>query len=637
GADATGIATFGESATVHHSTFALDISASGDSGNSNATGVESGALGGSLDVTNSKFTGTTDVPGSDLESIDCEQDAASCSVATTHMSVTAETETGSTADDTEAIATDITSDAGFLTVSKSQLSADALEVPLDPGANLAGAIFITANGAVSHSTLLASGAATGLEVDGISTVSPADSPVVSMTDSTVVGDSSSSTGIAVNEYIDNTNTGALTPAVLTVEQSTITSVAGGPAGVGIFVDDQGTANLGADILAANDDNCELGGTGSYVDEGYDIDSDTTCTSAPTSVSGSTTIAGSLTPLANNGGPTETVGLKAGSPAIGLVSGTFHLTTDASQACANDDQRGHARAASGCDAGAFEGTVSPSGSGSGSGAQTPTVTVTSSDPTSADGQPVTYTATISPAPSCGSVAWLVDGVAQGTAVAVSSGTVGPDGLTITFGPVSDLDVGTHPVTAAYSGCAGISQAAGTVVQVVGEGSTTGTSGTGPTITAKVTSKHHKTKAGWYRDPVTVTFTCTPAAAPLAAPGCPPPVTLKNSAAGQSVTGSVTATDGGIATVTVSPINIDRTPPTGLRLHGATAGHRYSFAHRHRQLTCSAHDSLSGVRSCTVSRTHVTHVHVVVVHYTLTATNKAGDATKATGTYRYSRNA
>jgi hypothetical protein len=32
-----------------------------------------------------------------------------------------------------------------------------------------------------------------------------------------------------------------------------------------------------------------------------------------------------------------------------------------------------------------------------------------------------------------------------------------------------------------------------------------------------------------------------------------------------------------------------------------------------------------------------VHVVVVHYTLTATNKAGDTTKATGTYRYSRNA
>jgi CSLREA domain-containing protein len=61
----------------------------------------------------------------------------------------------------------------------------------------------------------------------------------------------------------------------------------------------------------------------------------------------------LGPLANNGGPTQTMGLRAGSPAIGLVSSN----------CATTDQRGVRRPVGGrCDAGAFEGTLTTPGAG-----------------------------------------------------------------------------------------------------------------------------------------------------------------------------------------------------------------------------------------------------------------------------------
>jgi hypothetical protein len=55
----------------------------------------------------------------------------------------------------------------------------------------------------------------------------------------------------------------------------------------------------------------------------------------------------LRPLANNGGPTRTMALRAGSPAIDLIR-------PSGDGCATIDQRGVTRPAGGrCDAGAFE--------------------------------------------------------------------------------------------------------------------------------------------------------------------------------------------------------------------------------------------------------------------------------------------
>jgi YVTN family beta-propeller protein len=147
-----------------------------------------------------------------------------------------------------------------------------------------------------------------------------------------------------------------------------------------------------------------------------------------------------------------------------------------------------------------------------------------------------------------------------------------------------------------------------------GSSASTARHDPVITATVSS----TKAprnGWYATPVTVTFTCEQTSAPLTGT-CPAPVTLSRSASGQSVTRTIMATDGGAATVVVSAINIDSVRPvawvTGVRARatyfatGPVAG-------------CRATDSLSGVATCTVTRT--TRGHRVA--YVATATDLAGN--------------
>lgn len=348
----------------------------------------------------------------------------------------------------------------------------------------------------------------------------------------------------------------------------------------------------------------------------------------------------------------------------------------------------------------------------SGNATPTVQVTSDANPSVFGQGVSFTARVSPSPTCSGVRWLVDGAQQGDLTPISQGTpASGNAITFSFGPLTDLGVGSHGVQVVFPGCTGYNEADAQVVQVVGKAATTttasvspsalsatvapvspgagsptgvvtfavdgtvvgsanvgpdgtatldyaggaghgvtatyggdadfaGSSGStnaatrNPTITARLSSAHHRTAAGWYRSPVTVTFSCTAGSAPLAAPGCPAAVRLTHQGAAQSVTRSITATDGGTASVTVSPIDIDLTDPT-VTVTGARDGHTYRFAHRHRHLTCAATDQLSGVASCTVSKTHVTHVHTKVWHYTVTATDRAGNVATVTGEYRTKR--
>ena len=86
---------------------------------------------------------------------------------------------------------------------------------------------------------------------------------------------------------------------------------------------------------------------------------------------------------------------------------------------------------------------------------------------------------------------------------------------------------------------------------------------PVVTRSSPQPCRATKArrnGWYATPVTVTFTCKETSAPLTT-ACPAPVTLSRNAAGQSVTRTIMATDGGAATAVVSGINIDTVRPSG----------------------------------------------------------------------------
>ncbi|HEX3706647.1 MAG TPA: Ig-like domain-containing protein, partial [Mycobacteriales bacterium] len=180
---------------------------------------------------------------------------------------------------------------------------------------------------------------------------------------------------------------------------------------------------------------------------------------------------------------------------------------------------------------------------------PSITVASSENPSSTGDSVTFTATLSPPPSCGTVTWLVD------SQPVSDGTAGSNGV-YTLGPLSSLPVGSDPVTATFSGCASAAAESGTVVQQVNQpaSSPPPPGVTDPTITAKVTSAHVK-RHGWYRSPVHVSFSCTAGSSALATP-CPDPVTLSKSKANQSVSASVSDSDGGAGSVTVTGINIDR---------------------------------------------------------------------------------
>jgi hypothetical protein len=312
-----------------------------------------------------------------------------------------------------------------------------------------------------------------------------------------------------------------------------------------------------------------------------------------------------------------------------------------------------------------------------------------------GQPVSFTATVTTGGSpvaAGSVQWLVDGTASGSPV-----PVGADG-TASFGPVSNLSVGTHAIEADYGGSGqdaarteqlevvvGMADTA-TTIKVTGSalfatvtpvapgagvptgsvtfaagGKTVGTvklpaSGTAklafkspgaekasaaysgdasfapssastatknPKITAKITSAHPKTKFGWYRSPVTITFTCTAGSSPLTGP-CPGPVTLSRSAAAQLVSRTIHGQDGGIATVVVSPVNIDQVPPQ-VKVTGAKTGGTVD-APGPAKLACAATDKLSGLSGqckLVISRTES------ALTWTATATDKAGNSTTSTG--------
>ncbi|MGN6610082.1 MAG: putative Ig domain-containing protein [Jatrophihabitans sp.] len=196
----------------------------------------------------------------------------------------------------------------------------------------------------------------------------------------------------------------------------------------------------------------------------------------------------------------------------------------------------------------------------------------------------------------------------------------DGLPVGLAPLSGSTAtlaysvpsgAAHQVGAAYSGDADFL------------GSSASSARHNPTITARVSSPHARTAAGWYRSPITVTFTCTAATAPLTAP-CSAPVTLSHDGAGQSVSRTIAATDGGMATVSVTDLNLDQHRPsvrvTGIR-NGATYGGQVPTAR------CVATDTLSGIASCRITR----HTSGARTSYVATATDRAGNTASLRGSY------
>ncbi|MBZ5596689.1 MAG: hypothetical protein LAN83_00050 [Acidobacteriia bacterium] len=133
--------------------------------------------------------------------------------------------------------------------------------------------------------------------------------------------------------------------VATISNSTIAGNTGGYGG-GIF----GTATLQNSIVANTPGNC-LGGTMNSL--GYNLSSDATCNfTSPGDLNNTDPLLG---PLQYNGGPTQTMALPSGSPAVdagnpsGCTDGLGHLL--------KADQRGKPRPGTGdtgnCDMGAYE--------------------------------------------------------------------------------------------------------------------------------------------------------------------------------------------------------------------------------------------------------------------------------------------
>ncbi|NYE37049.1 subtilisin-like proprotein convertase family protein [Nocardioides cavernae] len=207
--------------------------------------------------------------------------------------------------------------------------------------------------------------------------------------------------------------------------------------------------------------------------------------------------------------------------------------------------------------------------------------------------------------------------------VASSVEEPTG-TVTFA-VDGVDRATVPLTAGSATWAGNhSGGADSVVTATYSGSAdllgsaASTARKDPKIVATVGGT---ARNGWHNTPVTVTFSCTPGSGVVT---CPAPVTLSGDGAGQTVTRTVVASDGGVAAVTSAPVSIDRTAPV-VRVTGVQEGRTYNGTVP--EAACAGSDGLSGVASCTVTTTGRTGA----ASATVTATDLAGNTATATTSY------
>jgi hypothetical protein len=256
----------GGNLTVNDSTFEANVDSF------DGAAIDNGDNGGSgvLTVSDSTFTNNTD-PGNDggaIDNGDLEGDGT--------LAVNDSTFTNNTAvSDGGAIDNGDGHGSGTLTVSDSTFAGNTAFV----------------GGAIGNGT--SSG-------DGTLTVS----------DSTLVGNTANQQGGAIDN--GDAGNGTLTVSDSTFAGNTSSTDRGESIDNG---DDAGTGTgaVAADIFA---DSCL--GAGTLTDVGYNVGSDTTCQNAGTGDAVSASLASELGPLADNGGPTQTMQLLAGNPAAGLV-------------------------------------------------------------------------------------------------------------------------------------------------------------------------------------------------------------------------------------------------------------------------------------------------------------------------------
>src|SRR5262249_23930762 len=153
---------------------------------------------------------------------------------------------------------------------------------------------------------------------------------------------------------------------LTVTNSTFSGNSATIGGRAIFNENSGTLTMTNSILAnsTSGGNCGVSGGATITDGGHNIDDGTTCGFTGTGCPTTTGTSFCNTPplldpagLASNGGPTQTIALEAGSPAINAGDETVCAAPPVN----NLDQRGFVRpgmGATNCSIGAYEFNATP---------------------------------------------------------------------------------------------------------------------------------------------------------------------------------------------------------------------------------------------------------------------------------------
>jgi hypothetical protein len=212
----------------------------------------------------------------------------------------------------------------------------------------------------NHSNGGSGGGGGGIQNDG--TADEADPPTLTIVNSTIANNTAANNGGGVDTFNLDSNPSQSQMPTTTVASSTVAANAAGGAGGGLN-EFQGNYVVRNSIIARNaagsNPDCSnvQPNSPSFGSEGYNLVGDTTGCTGFTGVGDlvnkNPLLAGSGSALTNNGGPTQTIALLAGSPA--LHNGNPAAPGSGDPACPAADQRGLPRggAAARCDIGAVQ--------------------------------------------------------------------------------------------------------------------------------------------------------------------------------------------------------------------------------------------------------------------------------------------